>query len=1139
MSDILAGLNEQQIAAVTAPDGPVLVLAGPGSGKTRVLTHRIAYLVQQRGVYPYRLMAVTFTNKAAREMRGRTERILGVETVDASVSTSRSGLRGLTIGTFHAICAQILRRERDHTAFGGNFVIFDSDDQLRVVKAVIKELNLNDKLYRPQAMHGQISKCKNELITPAAFEARTYWEEVAGRIYVRYQELLRANNALDFDDLLMETALLLRNNAEVRGRYQERYLHLLVDEFQDTNVAQYELIKLLLGPHRNLFCVADEDQCVPGETLVATAVGPRPIADLTPQTPIQIAAGRSAVMETTAWQRRSRPYEGQVVSITTARGHALTATPNHMLFARMGERNDRFLVYLMHRRGVGYHIGLVQSARLDGIYGQPITGLAVRGNQEKADKMWVLKVCDSRAEATFWEQYFAFEYGIPTTVFWAVGRKMAVSQQQIDDLYARIDTASRAERLMADLLISPDHPHHRPKGIAGDRQPERIAVQVRMFGDNRRTEISPWNAHRIYVNTSDSALRAHMEARGYHPQPARRGTWKLGWSNLDFGATLRLAEEISRAGQGLDVALSAFLTDTQSPGGVTRKYDLHPASHVHPGMIVPVAVEGRIMDDEVTDTRWDAYEGQVYDLDVDKVHTYIANGIVVHNSIYGWRGADPRNIKRLREDFPDMRQVLLERNYRSTQIILDAANEVIKHNWGRTPKKLFTDRAGGPLVTVYQAYDEIDEANFVVDEIARLTADGGFEPGDCVILYRTNAQSRALEDAFVRRNLPYRLVGATRFYERKEIKDAIAYLRLVHNPDDSLSLARVINEPPRRIGKASEAALAQWAYLLGLSQTEALRVLAGARGELAAKTLAPQAMDEAPFGGVAKNALLAFWRLLEGWIKAKHDLTVGQLLDRILEESGYSRYLRDGTEEGEGRWENLQELRTVAASYADLPAGDGLASFLEEVALVSDSDELPEEQSAPTLMTLHTAKGLEFPVVFMVGLEEGVFPHSRSKDDPDRMAEERRLAYVGITRAKQRLYLVHAFRRTLYGSTETYPPSQYLNDIPKHLVNGQGMRTRKEQARTTVRQQADARATAWSPSTTARTQPTGALPAQPAAPRQAQFKAGQRVNHGIFGEGVVIKTELADDDEYVSVAFPGKGIKKLMASMAKLQIVRS
>ena len=693
MNDILSGLNEQQIAAVTAPDGPLLVLAGPGSGKTRVLTFRIAYLVQQRGVAPWRLMAVTFTNKAAREMRSRTELLLGGEPASSGEFGRRDGLRGLTIGTFHAICALILRKEHQAIGIDNSFVIFDSDDQQRVIKAVIKELNLNDKLYRPQALHAQISRCKNDLIAPDTFEPRTYWEEVAGRVYTRYQEMLRQNRALDFDDLLMESALLFRNHADIRSRYQERYLHILVDEFQDTNVAQYELIKLLVGPHRNLYCVADEDQ-----------------------------------------------------------------------------------------------------------------------------------------------------------------------------------------------------------------------------------------------------------------------------------------------------------------------------------------------------------------------------------SIYGWRGADPRNITRLREDFPDMQQVLLERNYRSTQVILDAANEVIKHNWQRTPKKLFTDKEGGPLVTVYQAYDEMDEASFVVDEIARLGMQGLATPGDCVILYRTNAQSRALEDAFVRRNLPYRLVGATRFYERKEIKDAIAYLRLVHNPDDSLSLQRIINEPPRRIGKASVTTLVQWAAQLGLSQTEALRVLSGERGQLAIKAKGALLMDNAPFSNAAKTALLGFWRLLAAWIAGKDGLTVGQLLDRILEESGYATFVRDGTEEGEGRWENLQELRTVAANYADLPIGDGLAAFLEEIALVSDQDELPESQSVPTLMTLHTAKGLEFPAVFIVGMEEGIFPHSRSKDDPDRMQEERRLAYVGITRAKRYLYLVHAFKRTLYGSSEMYPPSQFLDDIPQHLINGKGMRGRKDQARTTVRQSMEARSTTWSPS---------------------------------------------------------------------------
>lgn len=758
MSDILAGLNEQQIAAVTAADGPLLVLAGPGSGKTRVLTHRIAYLVRERGVPPYRMMAVTFTNKAAREMRSRTEALLG------------GRLQGLTIGTFHAICARLLRREHQYVGIDRNYIIFDSDDQLRAVKAVIKELDLNDKLYRPRSMLSHISRAKSELITPERYEARTYWEEVAGRIYARYQEILRENNALDFDDLLMETVLLLREHEAVRRHYQERYLHVLVDEFQDTNVAQYELIKLLVGTDsepgqrtRNLFCVADEDQ-----------------------------------------------------------------------------------------------------------------------------------------------------------------------------------------------------------------------------------------------------------------------------------------------------------------------------------------------------------------------------------AIYGWRGADYRNIARLREDFPDMKQVLLERNYRSTQIILDVANEVIKHNWQRTPKRLFTDRQEGPLVTVYEAYDEMDEARFVVDEIARLTMQGLASPGECVILYRTNAQSRALEDAFVQRNLPYKLVGATRFYERKEIKDAIAYLRLVHNPNDSLSLDRIINVPPRRIGKATQTALVQWAARLGLSPTEALRVLNGERGELVEKATAAELLDEAPFGRGARAALLAFWRMLAGWIEASKQLAVGQLLDRILEESGYVNWVRDGTEEGESRWENLQELRTVAANYADFSPKEGLAAFLEEIALVSDQDELPENQDVPTLMTLHTAKGLEFPVVFMVGMEEGIFPHSRSQDDPDRMEEERRLCYVGITRAKERLYMVHAFRRTLYGSTGMNLPSRFLTDIPPHLINGKGVVASVGSGLPSAGS-AKRRATTWSGRQSTSTAAWGQAVVHP--PQQPHFQPGQRVSHGIFGEGIVVKTELADDDEYVTVAFAGRGIKKLMASLAKLQVI--
>ncbi|MEA3336472.1 MAG: 3'-5' exonuclease [Chloroflexota bacterium] len=758
MSDIFAGLNEQQIAAVSAPEGPLLVLAGPGSGKTRVLTHRIAFLVQQQHVLPFRLMAVTFTNKAAREMRGRTESLLGGE------------LRGLTIGTFHAICAQILRREHQHLGVEGNYVIFDRDDQLRTVKGVIKELNLSDKLYRPQAMLGHISRSKSELVTPDRYVSRTYWEEVAGRIYSRYQALLRESNALDFDDLLMETALLLQGNDEVRKRYWERYQHVLVDEFQDTNVAQYELVKLLVGSDspRNLFAVADEDQ-----------------------------------------------------------------------------------------------------------------------------------------------------------------------------------------------------------------------------------------------------------------------------------------------------------------------------------------------------------------------------------AIYGWRGADYHNIARLREDFPEMRQILLERNYRSTQLILDVANEIIKHNWQRTPKRLFTDNEGGPEITVFQAYNETEEASYVVDEIARLNLEGKGTPGDCVVLYRTNAQSRALEDAFVHRNLPYRLVGATRFYERREIKDAIAFLRLVHNPSDSLSLQRIVNVPPRRIGKTTTTYLARWASEMGLSQGQALQVLAGEGEAFRDKSPAPEFFDNPPFGRGAKGSLLAFWHMLQGWLDVKNTLTVGQLLERVLQESSYATWVRDGTEEGEGRWENLQELRSVAANYNEFPPGEGLSAFLEEIALVSDQDEVPETQDVPTLMTLHTAKGLEFPVVFIVGMEEGIFPHSRSKEDPERLEEERRLAYVGITRAKRFLCLTHAFRRTLYGNTEMYPASRFLEEIPSHLINSKGMGARR---RTSVPDRSAQRARAGSRMTRWQSPPAGKRDsgqAEAGTPsRKAQFKPGQRVSHGLFGEGIVVKTELAEDDEYVSVAFPGKGIKKLMASFARLEVVR-
>lgn len=727
--NILDGLNPAQREAVKATDGPVLVLAGPGSGKTRVLTYRVAYLVRERGVEPWRIMAVTFTNKAAGEMRARLARLIG------------GRLDRLTIGTFHAICVRILRREHEAAGIARDFVIFDDSDQLAVTRQAIRELNLDDKQYRPRAMLNTISKAKNELIRSADYQPTTYWQEIAGRVYERYQAMLQENDGLDFDDLLMRTVFLFRENGGILHKYQRRHSHILVDEWQDTNMAQYELVRLLSAAHGSIFVVGDEDQ-----------------------------------------------------------------------------------------------------------------------------------------------------------------------------------------------------------------------------------------------------------------------------------------------------------------------------------------------------------------------------------SIYGFRGADYRNVARFRQDFPDSRVILLERNYRSTQTILDTANAVIAGNVHRTPKQLHTDKGVGPRATVHEAYDEADEARHVVEVTRQLVYDDLARPGDCAVMYRTNAQSRALEDAFVYAGMPYKLVGATRFYARREIKDVLAYLRMVHNPSDGISLARVLNVPPRGIGAKTADTLARWAEELGTGVYGALQIL---NSQLTTHNSQPQL----PFATRARKVLLDFVSLWDELIAARSRLNVLELLDLILERTGYTRWVQDGSKEGEDRWQNIMELRTVAQEYASLPVEEGLTTLLEEIALVSDTDNLDETTDAPTLLTLHSAKGLEFPVVFIVGLEEGILPHSRSFDDPEEMAEERRLCYVGITRAKERLYLVHTFRRTFYGQSELSVPSRFLDDIPNHLVAGrEGFKARQgrlgmgagfARRTTTVVHQAT----------------------------ETEFRAGDKVRHPAFGEGTVIESRIRGGDEEVTVAFAGRGIKKLIASLAKLEQV--
>jgi ATP-dependent DNA helicase UvrD/PcrA len=768
--DILTGLNSVQRKAVKLVDGPILVLAGPGSGKTRVLTHRVAYIIHECRISPYNILAVTFTNKAAREMRARLDRIIGDDA--SSLGKERSAYydeqrrddvapnrtRELTIGTFHATCARFLRRDGQRVGLDRGFVIYDDEDQNVLMKQIIKELNLNDKMYRPGAVLGAIGKAKDELIGPDDYVAPTYWHEAVGRAYKRYQKLLEQNNAVDFDDLIMRTVSLLRDNSDVLARYQERFRYLHVDEFQDTNIAQYVLMKLLADKYQNLFCVGDEDQ-----------------------------------------------------------------------------------------------------------------------------------------------------------------------------------------------------------------------------------------------------------------------------------------------------------------------------------------------------------------------------------SIYAFRGADFRNVLRFRDDFPNARVFLLEQNYRSTQTIIDVAQAVIRKNTTRHEKNLWTENARGIPVTLFEAYNEEEEAQFVVDEINRLTRQG-YAPKDCAVFYRTNAQSRSLEEAFVRRSMPYKLVGATRFYQRREVKDMLAYLRLAYNPNDTMALTRVLNVPPRGIGKRTMEELQQWSERLEVSKYGLLKTLTEDGGP---KIDSSSVGRQPSFDARTRKALQKFTGMIDEMSKTSDGGKLVDLFDSILQKTDYEGYLRDGTREGADRWANVLELRNVTNEYAE-DIATTLPQFLEEVALVADIDTLDESVDAPTLMTLHTAKGLEYRAVFIVGLEEGLFPHSRSLEDPAQMEEERRLFYVGITRAKERLYLLYAFRRTSFGSSEVNDPSRYLEDIPRELIAGSS--ARETRGTGTGARRGAAAQSGWGD---AATWGHGDAPKRPVVrfiPAATRYKAGDKVRHPMFGVGIVVTSRATgQDDEEVEVAFEGKGVKKLLASLAGLE----
>lgn len=1008
--DLLSTLNEEQRKAVTQVDGPVLILAGAGSGKTKALTHRIAYLITEKKVSPYNILAVTFTNKAAREMLDRVERLLG------------DGHRGTKLpwmGTFHRTCLMLLRRELSPSSrpnlnvsadgvvtppdltnplaiYGPNFSIYDDDDALVVVKRAMSELGIDTKKFNPRAIKNFIDGAKNELLTPSQYEpfAHGYFAEHVAKVYRRYQAMLHAANAMDFDDIIMNTVLLLQKNPEILAKYQQQFRYIMIDEYQDTNHAQYTLVKLLASAHQNICVVGDDYQCVAEDTTITTGSLKQPVYQLAAGNQVQAANGFGTSHPFSLTDTKSRPYKGPMVTITTKGGRTLRVTPEHICFARLQVTENQWYVYLMYRADKGYRIGITRGVR-SGSKGLT-NDLQVRANQERADKMWIIATTNTLAEARYLEEFLSIKYSLPKVLFYAYKREeLAFTQQHIDRLYTLIDTRANAQDLMNDFLLFDAFPHFRPQGVTAELSeyyPGRCQAYLVQFGDSHTDKNLPWHGHRVRLTTSNTTIQNRLIHHG-NKLRADKKSKRIETSRKHMNDAFSLVQRIAREGE-VEVAYLARLTKED------KNFSWQPASHLRPGMLVPVLEGGTIKTDEIVSANISDYEGVVYDLNVEHAHNFAANDIVIHNSIYSWRGADFRNILNFEKDYPQAAVIKLEQNYRSTQTILDAAHEIISRNVNRSDKKLWTENPSGLPVTVIECENDMDESDFVISEIRALYRQLG-SYNNFVVLYRMNAQSRLMEEAMLRHSIPYRLIGALRFYERKEVKDVLAFLRYIANPKDLASLTRVINVPPRGIGEKT------FEKVLELMRSHE-------QGERLAEALPPKAAE--------------FFALMQRFRELGSDIAPAELIDQVVRQTGYKSYIDDGTVEGEARWQNIEELLAVASQ------AESLQQFLEDVALVADVDNYNADEDAVTLMTLHAAKGLEFPVVFIVGMEEGIFPHSRSLMDSTQMEEERRLCYVGMTRAKERLYLLHAGRRMGYGGLVSNPKSRFLEELPEHLI---------------------------------------------------------------------------------------------------------
>ena len=1093
---LLADLNPPQRKAVEHGEGPLLVIAGAGSGKTRVLTRRVAYLVATGQARPSEILAITFTNKAAQEMRERVEELVG------GVS------KLMWVMTFHSACARILRANAERLGYKRSFTIYDEADSLRMLKRCMEECEIDPKRFTPRSIRAAISGAKNRLEDSTDYAERqaSFFEEQVADAYALYERRMVEASAMDFDDLLVRTVNLLELFADVRERYERTFRWILVDEYQDTNKAQYRLLQLLAGDTRNLTVVGDDAQCLVEGTEISMGDGSiKPIEQVQAgdQVLSNLGSGKLAPMTVDSVHRSTSE---ELIRITTESGSSITSTPEHTHFAgfRAGVTPQVFMTYVMRRAGRGFRVGITrtQSVRRRG---RPILGLAERTRMEHADAAWIIDTHPSECEARACEAELAARYALPVIPFVARnGSRNSVvgNQSLIDRVFERVDSDEGGYRLLRDRGLAHDAPHYQPSSYEGRRR----IVNLTLCGQSRGGQ----PMHVVSVGGRDPSVKAALEEAGLSVRPAKNGSksWRFESCCADYGEAQRLVERIQEA-TAVSVRRMARLGRNTDLPGASASLSFMPAASVRSGMAMFTAEGGYDVVDRVERIRT---KTRVYDLDVRRTHNFIANGLATHNSIYSFRSADVRNILGFERDFEGAEVIKLEQNYRSTGTILDAANAVIANNTAQKPKSLWTDEGKGDLVTVAEVDDEHGEARFVAGEIERLVSDEGYARDDVAVFYRMNAQSRVLEDTLVRYEMPYQVIGGTKFYERAEVKDAIAYLQLLANPADGISFGRVVNSPRRGIGQQTQARVLSHANTTGEDIWDVMA----------------RPHEIPSLGTAAVKALSRFAAIMAGLRERAEGESVAELLESVLHDTGYMESLEaERTLEAEGRIENLQELVGVAREFdanrvVEGPSEDTpLEEFLARISLYTDQDSLRDSESLITLMTLHNAKGLEYDAVFMIGCEEGVFPHSRSVEEGN-LEEERRLAYVGVTRARKRLYMTCARRRMLHGAGGWNLPSRFLREVPEDLVDHRAMAMRTGWQTADSRQQGMRVGGGFSPP----------APKQPHEP-EAEFRIGDDVIHASFGEGVVTSVE---PGAVIVVRFASEGAeRKLMADYAPLK----